>query len=306
MPTLSDEVKHAPAAPGADEMEDTSEGFVMTSAGLVKWGITLLALLILSTWGLVSLLSNRAEQEASVTSNPPVPVVRKPVGKDEEAAPSKDLQHLDTMKLSERMKETAQAFLQAKTREEALQYAWEPERVKPLWDQFQAGQAYDAPGFSSVDEASIMAPEDGVTTCSVTLGDFSSRAMSFRLVGDTLKVDWESWVGWCEMSAREFQQQRPSQPKLFRVIVSKVRYYNFDFSDEGKWVSYRLESLDGQLSLYGYLPLDSPINARIRTADDLERKQVTVKLRFPENPQTRNQVVIDSLISESWVEKSSK
>ena len=47
-----------------------------------------------------------------------------------------------------------------------------------------------------------------------------------------LKVDWESWAGWSEISWEKFLSMKPVSEHVFRVTLSAVDYYNFGFADE--------------------------------------------------------------------------
>jgi hypothetical protein len=90
---------------------------------------------------------------------------------------------------------------------------------------------------------------------------------------------------------------------LFRVQLSDVEYFNFDFRDDNEWSSYRLESRDGMESLYGYVPRTSGLDQRVRPADAKEKMKWVLKLKFPPDATRDNQVLIDSVVAEGWVVK---
>lgn len=72
----------------------------------------------------------------------------------------------------------------------------------------------------------------------VSGAEFETKQMDFIDGADGLKVDWESWVGWSEMPWDDFLKIKATEPKLVRVMLKWVDYYNFDFSDEKKWRVY--------------------------------------------------------------------
>ncbi len=96
-------------------------------------------------------------------------------------------------------------------------------------------------------------------------------------------------------------EQKPSEPQWFRLNLHPVEYYNFAYSDDSSWQSYRLESPDGRHSLYGYAATGSVLNARLRPAPDVKKVQLILALKFPENPESPNQVLIDKFVTEGWV-----
>jgi len=196
------------------------------------------------------------------------------------------------------------SFLTAPSIEEALRHVRDPEKTAPKVDAWLAGKTYTAPGFRQVvgDSVSNNDTTGKVFKVDVRTGDFELREIVvFGTEGD-LKVDWESWVGWSEMPWKEFQDQRPVEGKWFRVELSRVQYYNFDFKDESKWVSYRLISPYGTESLYGYVPRVSPLDEKIRPVDQNGKEKLLLKLKFPPDASSDNQVIIEAVSGVNWVE----
>ena len=137
-------------------------------------------------------------------------------------------------------------------------------------------------------------------------GEFDTRILVFTGDVADLKIDWESCVGWSEMTWQDFRSAKPETGKLFRVILSPVDYYNFDFLDESKWQSYRLVSPDQKHSIYGYVPKDSELARRIRPGVDITSTELTLMLKFPKGTASNDQVEIESLVTEGWVEEDNK
>jgi hypothetical protein len=83
-----------------------------------------------------------------------------------------------------------------------------------------------------------------------------------------------------------------------------VDYYNFAFADDKKWRSFRLESLKGDQSMYGYVEKDSEVDRKIRISPESKQAALILKVRFPEGAkEDSNQVLIDEVVNEGWVEK---
>jgi hypothetical protein len=116
-----------------------------------------------------------------------------------------------------------------------------------------------------------------------------------------VKIDWEGWVGWSEMPWPEFLASKPTTGKVFRVTLSAVDYYNFNFDDDKKWQAYRLESPDGTHALYGYAGQGSVIQTKLRPPTDSKPMPCMLALKFPANAASGNQVLIEQCLADGWV-----
>jgi hypothetical protein len=87
---------------------------------------------------------------------------------------------------------------------------------------------------------------------------------------------------------------------LFRVVLEPVEYYNFGFADETRWVSYRLSSLQGEQVFYGYTERGSALDGQLRPPPEIKSTHATLMLRFPEQAETSNQVLIDGWLGNCW------
>lgn len=203
------------------------------------------------------------------------------------------------------MEAAAKGFLDAPTVEEALKWIYRADELRPKVEAWYAAQPYKAAGFKGMiedmDTVVLASGEVTVMGMAIRTGDFEMRQLPVAKTPEGYRVDWESWVAWSEMSWEDFQTQKPTEPKIFRVISSPAIYYNFEFKDESKWVSFRLESLDGEKTLYGYTTGGSDVAARLRPLDGVGHRKVTLKLRFPENSRTDNQVLIEEIVGENWL-----
>ncbi len=130
-----------------------------------------------------------------------------------------------------------------------------------------------------------------------------ARALVLLKEGDRYLVDWESWVGWSDMSWEEIKEKKPLTPTAVRVIVSAESYYNFDFptSAEKDWLSYRLDFVGEDRFLYGYLRRDSPVINQMRPIATDSNGAMILKIRYVEAGSHPTQVVIDSVESDSWI-----
>ncbi len=285
------------AAP--EEFEEPAEGAFPPepSGGDFKFILALVvpSLLLLGAFGWW-MMREPADSPSPVTALP-VPAEPLPASGEPKAAPP-----VKSMMLE--IEEVVKAFLDAPTPAELLRHVRDPEQTAPRLEAWLAGKPYAAPGFREIiDDSANFVEEDGsMVTVQVRTGDFGVREIVLLGKAGSLKVDWESWAGWSEMSWEEFQAKRPTEPKWFRVTLSRVDYYNFSFKDEKEWVSYRLDSPDDSASLYGYVPTASQLDERIRPIEAGGEVKLLLRLKYPPGALSGNQVLIDSVSGREWVE----
>ena len=146
--------------------------------------------------------------------------------------------------------------------------------------------------------------QGGIAAVQVRTRDLEQKQMMLVDTKDGWKVDWESWVGWSEMSWKDFLREKPKTPKLFRVILRETQYYNYSFADERRWKSYNLTSPDGESSVIGYVERAGGIDREIRPAEISAREPYTLMLRFPPDADSVDQVIIDRMVSAGWVDSA--
>lgn len=258
-------------------------------------GFVLFALIV---GGVIFLLNSGNDTVAR--SAPPVskaePVTEEGNGAAEAitATPSKTATLADAEKV-------AREFLEATSLEAMLPLVRNPGQAEARMKAFYAASPYSAPGLSAFnfDQDEMMAANH--VSVLVRTADFETQRMAIFQTPDGKKVDWESWVGWSEMPWSELASDKPAAPKLFRVTLSEVDYYNFDFSDDAKWQSYRLESADREHVVFGYVEKGSALDKSLNLDADTPRAEMTVLLKFPEGATSANQVLIESLVAKGWV-----
>lgn len=276
-----------------DVDHDHDEGGSLTRL-IATVAVPALALLALFAWWMMPKETKTGSSPLVETAPQSVPAVEKaPDPKPEKAAATDVAQMEDTLK----------NFLQAKTPAEALRWVYQPEKIAPKLEAWLAGGAYKVPGYKSMlDEVSTRS-ENGheITGLTVRDGNFEKRSVALVKTPEGYRMDWESWMGWSEMSWSDFKKQKPPTAKLFRVIVAVSDYYNFNFKSEPEWSCYRLESDDGEGFLYGYVHRASAIDEKLRPVGGAAKRKLILRLKFPGDPQTDNQVLIDEFVTDGWV-----
>jgi hypothetical protein len=74
-----------------------------------------------------------------------------------------------------------------------------------------------------------------------------------------LVIDWESLVGYSEISFSRLTETKTTTPKLIRAYVKLDDYYNYEFSDSKKYLSLKLTSSDNEDFLNAYCERESVI-----------------------------------------------
>jgi hypothetical protein len=192
-------------------------------------------------------------------------------------------------------------FLEARHVEDLLPLVRNPATAGPRMRSHYGGDSIDAPGLSEVVAARGLSRIGEVFTVSVRTRTHEEKAIAFEETADGVRIDWESWAGWSEMPWDVFMAEKPTSPKLFRVNLDMVDYYNFAFADDRKWQSYRLISPDGEHALYGYVEKGTVLDSRLKPPPDTKSVPLTLSLKFPENATAANQVLIDALLADGWV-----
>lgn len=197
----------------------------------------------------------------------------------------------------------ARSFLEAQTVSEMAKVVRNPDVAAARMKEWYPDGKLEPQGLAAFNPTGVVDHGKSAATIDVRLADQSTRGMSFVPTPDGLRIDWESWVGWSEVPWTVFLQDRPTQPKIFRVIVKAVDYYNFGFTDDRKWRSLRLEPLDGETAMYGYVERDTPLDKKIQVDPDAKQSPMILRLKFPDGaPAGSNQVLITDWVADGWVE----
>ena len=195
----------------------------------------------------------------------------------------------------------AERFLTAKRIEDILPIIHDPRSVGPKIRAYYPTGAIEPAGLVKFNSSGQLSYKGDFVAVSVETSGFGQKQLAFIDGEGGLTIDWESWVGWSEMPWAEVIEKKPGKPVLLRAMLRSVDYYNFGFSDEKKWKSFRLTSPDGETMIYGYVESNSLLDQRIRPSEQGATVAVTVKIHFPEDATSKNQVIIDELVSDGWV-----
>jgi hypothetical protein len=201
-----------------------------------------------------------------------------------------------------RLTEVVEGFLKAPDLATMLGYVRDRKRVEPLVRGYYALHDYAPSPYRELAPFGNLKFQKSFLSIDVEMEDFSSRPIAVEKTKEGYLVDWESWVGYCEMPWAELRRVKPTKPVLMRVRVSSVSYYNFNFSDDRKWESYHLTDVSDEYSVYGYVEKYSELAGQLAPAKEEGRSgAMIVRLRFPEEAMSDNQVFIEDIVTVGWV-----
>lgn len=197
----------------------------------------------------------------------------------------------------------AQKFLAATSVDELLPLVRHPEVTSLRMAEYYLDGRVAAPGLSRFNPNQQVSMLGKLRSIMVITKAYDAKPLVVTETPGAMKVDWEAWVGWSEMTWEEFRKARPTTGQVFRVTLSPVDYYNFAFSDDQRWQSYRLESPDHEHSIYGYVEKGSTLDQQLRPNADVKSLPLMLALKFPEDATANDQVEIDRFVTEGWVEQ---
>jgi hypothetical protein len=156
---------------------------------------------------------------------------------------------------------------------------------------------------TSVDETDSTA-NDKVTVKAMLLGNNEIELPMVWKSGRAL-VDWPSFVGWSSMEWAEVMKRAPQEALNLRVLAEMVENYTNDFSDVDSLLCVKLSDPMQPASppLYAYAQRDTAEAKGLASLLKHQRRstKLTLAIRYPANPKSRDQVWIDKVVSLNWL-----
>jgi hypothetical protein len=274
-----------------EAMSQTKAVSERTSPWLLAGG----ALLVLGLFGVGAqvFLAGKTPVALPQSLPPSVPV----------ALPAATLEERGDLSLIAELTPLAEKFLTATSVDQCLPLIRNPETVAARMRAYYPSGVIPALGMSEFNTRGGLAMLEGMVSAGVRTRDQNEKTMAFVATGAGFKIDWESWVGWSELSWEKFRETKPVQASRFRVNVYATEYYNFAFADDLKWQSYRLDSPDGTHTIYGYVEKGSELARSLHLDQDTKMSPMILALKFPTDSESRDQVEIVQVVTDGWVEK---
>ena len=197
-------------------------------------------------------------------------------------------------------------FLQASRIEDMLPLVRNPGVAEARMRRHYPAGKIAAPGMAAFNTTSEILRSGTFSSLKVRTHNADEISLAYVETPQGVKIDWESRVGWSDMSWEQFLTSKPITAQVFRLVLCPTDYYNFAFSNDNKWQAYRLISPDGKHLLYGYAERGSVMNSKLRPSLDNLQIPMMLALKFPANATSDNQVLIDKIVAEGWVLESAE
>lgn len=297
----------------APEWEKPAEPMARASGGSALWVVvgSVVGLLIVGIGGWM-VLNETGESEPSEAGGSALLgdfessglIPKAPAPSPEEQASEAEFKNLvdGGQGFLEGAKNVVTAFLNAESLEDLEPLVRHPGVTMPRMKEWYAKQPWKSPGMKEYGVGGRFLVEGEMVWIDVKDGGYHPRRIAVEKTPDGYLVDWESWVAWSSMAWEDIFEKKPTEPVEVRILCSNDNYYNRLFSDDTRWGSVRLVHPDKERVLYGYI--DKQAGKQITLLTDLKQaggQSVTLKIRFPENSVSDNQVYIDEYVQSGWV-----
>lgn len=197
-----------------------------------------------------------------------------------------------------------EAFLNAANWQDRGKHVRDPERVRPLMEQYYLANPDGPIPFLRVGEDDQSVDYRGnLLVLRVLMRDYSAKQIAIEYTGADFLIDWESFVGYGEMPMERFREERPTRPVLMRANYAPAvpPYFNYAFTDEENLECYLLTFAD-ESYLFGYTMKFSPVSTRLRELrGEAASAMAVLRLRYPEETKVGDQVWIDEVVAEGWI-----
>lgn len=218
---------------------------------------------------------------------------------DEEKEASALIDQLEAAKL---------AFYKASSVDELARTVRQPERVRPLMEDYYSKHPLTPHTISRTRTLTpqTIANRANFWTTSVELEDKTNRSVVLEILDSgEAKVDWETSICYQPLDWTAYALERPAGKSYdFRVYVEQDNLFSHEFADSSQWNSFRLTALDSIETLFGYARTTSPVSRDI--LEQLKynkggRTPMILRVTIPEGLQSRRGVVIEKLMNPRWL-----
>ena len=213
------------------------------------------------------------------------------------------------------LSEAVQHFAASRTVDEMLKMVRDRERVEPLARRYYTPENPWQPIALRPGQGlpTALSAVQNIIIAGVQLENFDTVPVAAELTSAGFRIDWESFVGYGEMSWDAFMRERPRQPVLMRVVVKRgpsTDFYAQDFPDDKTHQCYQISDRSADHVLSGYAPRSGAVDTMLQKAlvvpgappprGGLECHAV-VRLRYPANSTGNRQVEITEFLEKGWV-----
>lgn len=198
---------------------------------------------------------------------------------------------------------TVQKFCASSSPEAFLPLLRDPERVGPLLKRFYNSENPWIPlPLARRPDLTELEVHRNFVVFALPLNDFGTRPIALEKTPAGFRIDWESFVGYSDLSWSELRRTRPRHPVLLRAVIKPSDYFNLDFQSAGSHRCYQISDLNSDHVLYGYITIGSDAELQIRKILlNTDRVNAVLRVRYPQNSTNDRQLEITEVLEKGWI-----
>lgn len=214
----------------------------------------------------------------------------------------------EAAQLVSKVESSIKVFFEAKSPEQLIPLCRQSDRVGPMIRSYYSAKPVHAGSVREIRSLQPLTLDDHgnfwAAVVSLDSGGNKNLLLEIMDSGEVL-VDWETLVCHQPMDWDQFAVQRPAGTSMdFRVYVEQDNFHSHEFSNANQWTCFRLTTLEGDETLFGYVAAGDPMEKQLLSA--LQRNHgrklaVILRLIVPEGIKSRRGVVIEKISCERWI-----
>ena len=216
------------------------------------------------------------------------------------------LKQMESLELHKLVSASLEEFLNSDDIEAKIKLSRSSERVIPLMRKYYEKYDDGPIAFRRISSAGEEGTGiiDGFYLIKVSFPDFSILPVILAFEDDRIVVDWESFVGYSEITLGEFISKKPRNSTLMRLNATSDNYFNYQFQEETYRCLYLRNPKDTE-AVYGYIEkgtrADDQLSRIIESGQSI--RFLTLKIQYPKKLGGKNQVIIDEIVTPGWLIK---
>lgn len=213
----------------------------------------------------------------------------------------------EAARLIDRMEALLRSFYNATSIEAMLPLVRHPERVRPLMENHYGKNPLPLVRLRSIHSLNALTVGSSAKFWTASVNQSEGVVKNILIeVDDTGNplIDWEAYVCYQPLSWDDYIKHRPSGASLdFRVSAKPDNFFSHEFKSASQWICLQLNAPGSEEYLYGYAKTDSEVAAQIAALiakNGGGETSMILRLRFPENIQSKRGVIVEKLVAKQW------
>jgi hypothetical protein len=196
----------------------------------------------------------------------------------------------------------ARQYFEADTWEKKLAFIHRPDAVRAS---VQSWFSQNDDGSQAGSDVQFASHEPGLVHLLVSFKDNRVPLAFLALIkeNDRYLIDWESSSIFQSTQWAKIKEKRSTEKQPLMCIVKKADYYNYQFDSDQHWRCYELSYPNGNVTLYGYAPINSDTDITLSTQLNFsEYVGVIMNISFPPDAASDNQDQLQDIIRLGWLQ----